>query len=444
MLWNFALVLGLMLASGLFAGAEIAVLSVRKTRLGELVEQGAGGARAVQWLRHQPERFLATVQIAITVIGTAAAAIAGDRIAGDFGRWLAPRAPWIGAHANQVGLAVAVVLISALEIVLAELVPKSLALRSAERYSLLLGPGLRFMATVTRPLVWALTLASNAVLRLFGDRTSFTEARLSPDEIQELVEEAGRVGSLDAKTTEVTSRALEFRTLMARDVMVTRGRIVALPKTATPEELRDLLAQRRFARFPVWEGTAENIVGYVTLKDLVLESLSGVLSMPKVLRPVTYVPGSMMAADLLRQLQSKRAPLAMVVGERGDVLGLITIEDLIEELVGEIMEEEEPDAPRVARAADGAVLAPGAMTIREFNRAMGFELPEPEGFTTLAGLCLHAAGRIPTTGAIYTLEDGHRIEVVEASARRVRTVRVFAAVPEKNAEDGGDDRGGPG
>ncbi|RYZ68109.1 MAG: DUF21 domain-containing protein, partial [Proteobacteria bacterium] len=202
-----------MVLNGVFAGAEIAVLSVRKTRLTELIEQNVGGARAVRWLRHEPERFLATVQIGITVVGTTAAAFGGEALAGEFGHWLAGHVPWLGPHAVKLGLVSVVAMISFLEIVVGELVPKSLALRSAERYSLLLGPALRLMSSVVKPAVWLLTRVSNVILRLFGDETSFSEARLSPEEIRELVEEAARVGSMDEKSSEIASRAIDFREL---------------------------------------------------------------------------------------------------------------------------------------------------------------------------------------------------------------------------------------
>ena len=199
-------VLVLMLLNGVFAGAEIAVLSVRKTRIAELMQEGHKSARAVHWLRHQPERFLATVQIAITVVGTAAAAFGGERIAHSLSARMAS-VPVVGAWAAPVALVLVVVGISATEIVVGELVPKSIALRYAERYSLAMGPFLRGMASVVKPVVWLLTKISNAVLKLFGDSTSFSEARLSPEEIQELVEEAARTGSLRASRVALRSPA---------------------------------------------------------------------------------------------------------------------------------------------------------------------------------------------------------------------------------------------
>lgn len=418
-------VLVLMLLNGVFAGAEIAVLSVRKTRIAELLQSGHRGAKAVHWLRHQPERFLATVQIGITVVGTTAAAFGGERIAHDLSARLAT-IPGVGGWAAPAGLVVVVVSISCLEIVVGELVPKSIALRYAERYALAMGPFLRAMATAVRPAVWLLTKISNAVLRVFGDSTSFSEARLSPEEIQELVEEAARTGSIDAKSSEIASRALDFRELRASDVMVPRPQIVALPKDATVDALRAAVRPRRYARLAVYDTQPDNIIGYVSLKDVLARMLEGdALSLPALMRPAHFVPESARAADLLKLLQTERAAMAFVVDEGGSVRGLVTVEDLVEELVGEILSEQDPAPVSLVPEADGSVVVPGTVPIRDVMRALEIDLPEPEGFTTVAGLCIHLGEHIPLAGETFPLPEGWTLRVEDASTRRVRSVRLI-------------------
>lgn len=422
----------LMLLNGVFAGAEIAVLSVRKTRLAELGDEGRAGARAVLWLRHQPERFLATVQIGLTLVGTTAAAFGGERLAHDLAARLAS-VPGVGAWAPRIALVTVILSISFLEIVLGELVPKSLALRSAERYALLSGPLLRRMATVVKPVVWLLTASSNLVLRAFGDRTSFSEARLSPEEIQELLEEAGRVGAIDAKTTEIASRALDFRGLHASDVLVPRASIVALPVDATPARWREVLARHPHTRVPVYDGSPENYVGYATAREVLLAlAASPDAKLAGLVRPVRFVPETVRALDLLRMLQSEGTPVAMVVDETGAVTGIVTIEDLLEELVGDILSENDKAAPKIALGPDGTAVIPAETALRDVDRALDIELPEPEGFTTLGGLCLHLAGNIPTAGTTLEAGDGTTLEVLEASPRKVRLVRVRPA-PRRDA-----------
>lgn len=424
MIAELLIVVVLMMLNGVFAAAEIAVLSVRKTRLAELTAEGRAGAAAVRWLRDEPERFLATVQVGLTVIGTTAAAFGGEALAHDVGRALRG-VPVIGAYASSLGLVAVIAGISFLEIVVGELVPKSLALRSAERYALVLGPGLRAMSSVARPLVWVLTGASNMVLRLFGDRTSFTEARLSPEEIQELVEEAARVGSLDRGASEIASRAIDFQELRAVDVMVPRAAVVAVSRSAPREVIERLTREARFARLPVYDGSEENIVGYVTLRDLLGPALRGdEFTLEAHLRPIKFVPGSAHAVGILKELQSDRTPLAMLVDEVGTVIGLITVEDLVEELVGEILSENDPAPVQVRREADGSYVVQGGMPVHAVNRAIDFDLPESERYSTLAGLCIVLAGHIPGAGEVIAVPGGASLEVLEASARRVKVVRV--------------------
>mgnify|MGYP000275841722 CR=1 FL=1 len=266
------IILALILANGLFSGAEIAIISLRKTRLRELIDEGRKRARAVLLLREQPERFLATVQVGITVVSATAAAFGGDVFAERLAAYIR-HVPRLAPFAKQLGFAIVVASISYLSLVLGELVPKSLALRAAEGYSMLTAPILLGLSYIARPLVWFLTASSNLVLRLFGDKTSFTESRFSPDELQELVEEAARTGSLDQRTSEIASRALEMRNLTAASVMVPRPNIVALSRDATVEQMRSILSKGMHTRLPVYDGSPDNIVGYVALKDMILPAL---------------------------------------------------------------------------------------------------------------------------------------------------------------------------
>jgi putative hemolysin len=420
---EIVIVLLLTLLNGVFSAAEIAVLSVRKTRLAELVAEGSRGARATQWLREQPERFLATVQIGITVLSTTAAAFGGDSLADDLAAWMAPRAPWLGG-AHRLALVLVISLLSYLSIVLGELVPKSLALRNAERLALLLSPLLRGISSVARPLVWLFTASSNALLRLFGDHTSFVEARLSAEELQELVEEAGRTGSLDPGASEIASRAIDFRELTAFDVMVPRECIVSVSQSTELASLAETLPARRFARLPVYAEHPDNIVGYVALKDLLAPTIQRQGGWRDCVRAVRFVPTSMPATALLRSMQSERLPMVMVTDESGSLRGLVTVEDLVEELVGEILSEGDPAPVRLTRDADGGALLPGNTPIRDANRALGLDLDEPDGIATLAGLCIAAAGHLPRVGERVTLAGGHVLEVIDATTRRVRLLRL--------------------
>lgn len=418
------IVLLLVLANGVFAGAELALLTLRKTRVRELLDEGSGAARAIAALRATPERLLATVQIGITVVGATAAAFGGASLAQPLAGFLSGLG--LGAKlAENLAFALVVGFISYLSLVLGELVPKSLALRYAERYALIIGRPLLGVSWLIRPLVWFLTASSNLILRFFGDRTNFSEARLSPEELQQLVEEAAKTGSLDPRAGEIASRAFELTDLTLAAVMVPRDRIVALERRASAEEIRRVLLEHGHSRMPVYEGKLDNIVGYVIAKDLLGVAWEGTLIvLEDVLRPPYFVVETMRAIDTLKELQRRRMQLAIVVDEHGGVLGLVTMEDLVEELVGDIFHETETPEELIQREGPATAVVQGTAPLREVNRALGLELDEGPGYSTLGGLCSARTGTIPERGTRLTLEDGTVLEVLDSTPRRVRTVRI--------------------
>jgi putative hemolysin len=418
------IVLLLVLANGVFAGAELAMLTLRKTRLRELLDEGSGAARAIAALRANPERLLATVQVGITVVSATAAAFGGASLAQPLAGFLAGLG--VGAQlAESLAFALVVGLISYLSLVLGELVPKSLALRYSERYALLIGRPLYGVSWLVRPLVWLLTASSNLILRFFGDRTTFSEARLSPAELQQLVEEAAKTGSLDPRAGEIASRAFELTDLTLAAVMVPRDRIVALQRHASAEEIRRVLLERGHSRMPVYEGTLDNIVGYVIAKDLLAVAWEGTLIvLEDVLRPPYFVVQTMRAIDTIKELQRRRMQLAVVVDERGGVQGLVTMEDLVEELVGDILHETETPEELIKREGPATAVVQGTASLREVNRALGLELEEGPGYSTVGGLFSARTGTIPERGTRLALDDGTVLEVLDSTPRRVRTVRI--------------------
>jgi putative hemolysin len=428
MLVELVVILGLILANGFLSGAEIAVVSVRKTRLTALVEEKRTGARALAALRARPERFLATVQVGITIVGTAAGAFGGAAMGADLEPFVR-RLPGVGAYARDVSLGTVVALISYLTLVLGELVPKSLALRAAEPYALWMSPVLTVLAWITRPLVWVLTRSSNLLLKPFSDRTTFTESRLSREELKELVDEAAKTGALAEHTSQLASRALQFEQLTGADIMVPRNRIVALPQNADQETIRRCLLEERRSRMPIYDGTIDNIIGYVSAKDLLaLAWEAQLIVLRDVLRPVRQLIESTPAAQLLEYMQREKQRMAILVDEHGATAGLVTFEDLMEELVGEVMSEHERGGQPLEREPSGALLARGDVAVREVARALHVEIKPPHNITTVGGLCASLAGGvIPQRGARLADPSGLIFEVTEASPRFVRRVRIVPA-----------------
>jgi putative hemolysin len=423
------IVVGLLMANGLFAGAEIAVLSVRKTRLREFIRRKDKRALAVKTLRDHPERFLATVQICMTTVGTAAAAFGGARME----HTLEPAMRSIGLGAGA-SLAIVIIFVTFLELVIGELVPKSLALRYSDRYSFFVARPLLWLSAVLRPIVWFLTLVSNIFLRFFGDRTTFAEARLSRDELQQLVEEAAKTGSVDPRASEIASRALGFGEVTVAEVMVPRTRVVALRRGAPPEEVQRVILEEGHSRMPVYDNNIDNIVGYVVARDvLALAWEKGLVVLEDILRPPHKVPESTRALDLLREMQRRRTQMAVVVDDNGGLSGLVTTEDLIEELVGDIMSEDDVPEQYFTREPGGTILVQGWAAVRKVNRDLHLDLPVGKDRTTIAGLCMSLAQAIPQAGERLTTDNGTVLEVIEASPRRVRRVRILPVAQSDDA-----------
>jgi putative hemolysin len=426
------IVVGLLMANGLFAGAEIAVLSVRKTKLRERIRKKDHRATAVRTLRENPERFLATVQIGMTVLGTTAAAVGGARMESGFepmfeSLGFGPRSAVTLAFASVIALVVF------LELVIGELIPKSLALRFSERYSLFVARPLLALSQLMRPIVWLLTAVSNLFLRFFGDRTTFSESRLSKDELQQLVEEAAQTGSIDPRASEIASRALGFGEVTVAEVMVPRTRVVALRKGAPADEVQRVILEEGHSRMPVYDGSIDNIIGYVVARDvLALAWQKGLVVLDDILRPSHKVTESMRALDLLREMQRRRTQMAVVTDDQGGLSGLVTTEDLIEELVGDIMSEDDVPDHYFTREPSGTILVQGWAAVRKVNRDLHLELPVGKDRTTIAGLCMSLAQAIPQAGEKLAIEDGTVLEVIEASPRRVRRVRIHP--PPRDAE----------
>ncbi len=397
---------------------------MRKGRLQELAQQGRWGAAAAHELRAHPEQFLATIRIGITVAVTTASVCA----AVGFVEPLSGILEGLGLAVPVAARGALFLVIAALSYVLivaAELVPRSLALKWAEGYGLLVARPLLGLSKVLRPLSWLLAGSSNLMLRPFHDSTTFTETRFSAEELRQLVHEATQAGAVDSRTGEMATRALDFGTLLARDVMVPRNRIHAIPHDACAEEVTRLIVEEGHARMPVYKGSLNNVIGYIGARDvLAMLSEEQLIVLDDLLRPAYFVPETVKAITVFQELQRRQMRLAIVVDEHGAVCGLITDEDLIEELVGELFSEQDSPEALVQQEAEDVYLVKGHATIRELNRSLGLELDETQAWTTVAGLCLSLAGQIPAKGAKLEAADGLRLEVVDASPHLVRQVRV--------------------
>lgn len=426
MLFELGMIALLIVINGLFAGAEIAVVGVDRLRLRQLLDEDRRRARMLESLRRTPERLLATIQIVITVVGAAAAAFGGARFVSALTPLLSS---WFGEYARGVSFAVVVGVISYLSLVFGELVPKSIALRHSERYALLAAPLLHGLSKIAGPLVWLLTKTSNLVLGPAGDKATFSEGRLSPGELRQLVDEASQTGTLDEHVAEITSRALGFAALTVGQVMIPRTGIVGLSQRAGTEEIRRIVLEHAHSRLPIYEGSLDQITGYVLYKDLLPLAWEGqLIVLQDLIRPPYYVAKTLPAAELLHEMRERRQQLAIVLDEHGGTAGIVTLDDLVDELTGEVISE--LSAKRqlsVHVEPDGSLLVRGDVPLHELNRVLESRL-HGGGLTTVAGLCLFLAGGVPQTGTVLEATDGVRLRVEKATHRRVELVRVSRQV----------------
>ncbi len=401
---------------GLLAGAEVAVGGVRKGRVHELVEERRAGSRSLERLKAEPERALSTIRSTSIAVAIAAGAVGGAFLARDL--------------AATIGLVPALVVaiggIAVLFLILGELLPKAMALRSAERWALWTALPLRVAAWPIRPLVWLVRGATNAVLWFTGGSTSFEAPQIASEELQEHLEEAAEAGLIDAGAGRIATRAIDFGELLAADVMVPRNRVVAVPLNIGAEELRRVLLEEGHSRLPIYRETIDDVVGYLSIRDVLSMAWeSELIVLADLIRPAYFVPETVHAVQLLREMQGRRISMAIAVEESGGFAGIVTIEDLVEELVGEIYSEDEAEIPEaIHRGHDLTALVMGIAPVRDVNRELDIDLPEGDGWSTIAGLCIEIAGRIPEKGAHLAAPGGVVLEVTEATPRRVREVRI--------------------
>jgi putative hemolysin len=419
--FELLIVLALILANGFFSGAEMAIVASRRGRLRALAEKGDRRAQAALDLASSPDRFLPTVQIGITLVGTLAAAYGGDRLVSDFTSWIADRAPpGIAAAARPIALTVFVMLLSFVTLLLGELVPKRLALRRAETFARVAAPAMQMFAWIARPLVWGMSMATSAVLFLLGAGRQ-TEPSVSVDDIEHLLQTGRAEGILEAVELSVASEALRLGERSVRDIMRPRIDVDALDIETPQGEILGAIAMAGYSRLPVYEGSLDHIVGYVSLKDVLRNTWMGwPIELRKMLRRAIFVPETMPLDRLLELFQKERNQLAIVLDEYGGTEGLVTLEDVMEELVGEIHDEHrDAVAEAFVQRDDGSWLVEGSAPIEDLVKRLGIPAETlPRDYSTVSGLVLAELERIPAAGDRLEWR-GLVIEVVDMDRRRI-------------------------
>ena len=429
MLHELLIVLALILANGFFSGAEMAIVASRRGRLRQLADEGDEKARKALDLASSPDKFLPTVQIGITLVGTLAAAYGGDQIVSDLASWISTNAPpALAGVAHPIALTGFVAIFSFLTLLLGELVPKRLALRRAEPIARFVAPVMEVFARVARPLVWGLSTATSAVLFLLGAHKQ-SEPSVSVDDIEHLLEAGRAEGVLEAVEQAVATEALRLGERTVRDIMRPRIDLDALDIDTPPGEVLGAIAMAGYSRLPVYEGSLDHILGYVSLKDVLRHNWMGwPIELRKMMHRALFVPETMPLDRLLELFQQEKNQLAIVLDEYGGTEGLVTLEDVLEELVGEIHDEHRGDKETAfVRREDGSWLVDGGAGIEALAERFDLKLDAlPRDYSTVSGLVLALLERIPVAGD-KTLWQGLSIEVVDMDGRRIDKLLVTRA-----------------
>jgi putative hemolysin len=427
----------LILANGFFVAAEFALVSMRDTRVEQMIALGVPGAASVRRLQRDLDGFLPAVQLGVTLCSLALGWIGEPLAAELFYGWM-EGLPHAIVFAHIASVAVGFALITYLHVLLGELVPKSLALRRAENLAIAVaGPMLFFMA-VTRPAVRLLQNSARVVLRMFRVPMTAEASAHSPEELKLIATAARRMGVLPAFQERLIHRALEIDEIPVREIMTPRQKMVSMPGDTLIEAASASVIDHQHSRVPVYDETRgpEHIIGVVYAKDLArlmhFRRTAGTrsavapfveLRVSQVMRDVLMVPETKTVLDLIGEFQKRRRQMAIVVDEYGSTVGLVTVEDAIEQLTGELNDEFDDPARPVLTTASGALLLEGSVNLRDLETQMQWKLPRDGGVETLAGFLLMRLGKIPRGGESVVFE-GRRMTVTEMDGRRIKQIRV--------------------
>ena len=425
-LWRLGAVILLVAANAFFVAAEFALVASRRTRIDAMIRRGDARARTAKRALQSLDRYISGTQLGITLASLGLGWIGEPALASTIeGLFQGLPGPLDRVATHGVAVAIAFGVITFLHIVLGELAPKALALLHPEQTSRWVAGPLILFTTATNPFIWALNGTANAILRLFGARAPGEHERVhSPEEIMMLVEQSKETGDIAAQNARMIEGVFEFTEKTARDVMTPRTAIVGLPVEATLAEAADIVANAGRSRYPVYRDTLDDILGTVHAKALIAGLRADpTVTVEMVMRPTFFVPGTREVEDVLADMKRQKVHIAIVLDEYGGTAGLVTMEDLLEEIVGPIYDEYDRAPDAAAAAPDATPVLAGSAEIRDVNNAHGLALDDAD-YTTIGGLVFGMLGRLPKVGDVVSVKGG-KLEVLAMEGRRVGQVRLL-------------------
>lgn len=433
---SLLIILVLLLGNAFFALAETALISIRHSWVRMLLEQKHRLAGHLNALKNEPTRFLSTVQVGVTLLGFLASAVAATKLAEPFYQTLKPLEAYVEPRLLY-GLSVVIVtlLTGFASIILGEIVPKSIAVAYPERVALTVAAPMVFLDRLLAPPVWLVNAITRLILRPFGIQPQRLAPVVSEEELRVLVEAGEEQGVIEEEEKEMIQSIFEFTDTIVREVMTPRVDMKCVPIDADVQEVIALIRKSGHSRIPVYEGSVDNILGIVHAKDL-LQLCEGdrKLHLREVIRPAYFVPESKRVIDLLQELRRQRTHMAIVQDEYGGTAGLVTLEDLVEEIVGEIQDEYDVEPETlVQELPDGSLIIDARMHLDDASELLRTTL-ESEEFDTLGGYVFGMLGHQPTVGETVTIE-GWQLRVHELEGHRIRSVHAIPYTPEPTASE---------
>ncbi|MGZ3613151.1 MAG: hemolysin family protein [Thermodesulfobacteriota bacterium] len=410
----------LILLNGYLAGTEIAVVTARKSHIKHLAESGNKNAKAFLRLKEEPDRFLATIQIGITTVSVLASAVGGVAAV----RAIQPAlkaipVKIISLGAEPISIGIVVIVITFFTVIFGELVPKSIALMHPETIGLWTARTIDAFSKVAVIFVKVLTASTAVVLRPFGEKPFTERAYVTEEEVKMLIKEGRKYGVFEPTEERILQSVFEFTDMSAKEVMVPDTQMVMIQIDQSVQEIVSLIEEEQFSRYPVYGREINDIRGILYAKDfLTTLAKTGQVDIRKIIKPPYFIPETMKISLLLREMQRKRIHMALVVDEYGGISGLVTIEDLIEEIVGEIRDEHDVESP-VIQLSDGTMLIDASISLRDLKEDYHIEVPESPEYETLGGFLMTALQKIPQAGDMVEIE-GKKIKIVEMVGRELQ------------------------
>ena len=419
------IILGVILINGIFAMSEMAVASSRKTRLQQRINEGDTKADKVLNLLQDPNLFLSSVQIGITLVGVFTGAVGGARLAEPLGNVLA-KVPFLTDYADSISLGIVVISITFVSILLGELVPKRIALHNPEQIASILAGPMIVISKLFAPPIWLLGKLSDVILNMLGIKHG-SEPPVTEEEIQLLIDQGTEAGIFEEAEHDMVEGVFSLGDQLVYSLMTPRTDIIWLDEGDTPEIILEKLGNNDYSRFPVRQGTLDAILGIVKARDLLIPILNNKqIILKELLKPAFYVPETMQASRALEILKEKGTDMLLVIDEFGGLQGLLTINDILEEIVGEM----EIDEPQYTQRQDGSWLLDGMLEIDEFKEVFDFKtLPHENEYETLSGFVMMSLGRVPQV-TDYFEWNSYNFEVIDMDGRRVDKVLV-TTLPQK-------------